>query len=141
MEKLIEKVFRVGKDTTERTSTQPYDLKLKAKIIREYLRGEQSFAMLGNRYGINPGVLSRWVRVIKNGRLVKSRDEKITKFTGMAKKVNKTLKELEEENKLLRKQLEDEQLKSLVYEKVIEIAERDYKLDIVKKYVARRPKK
>lgn len=67
--------------------------------------------------------------------------KKITKFTAMSRKVNKTLEELEQQNKLLRMQLEEEQLKSLVYEKVIEIAERDYKLDIVKKYAARRPKK
>ena len=59
----------------------------------------------------------------------------------MAKKVNKTLEEFQQENELLRRQLEEEQLKSLVYEKVIEIAQRDYKLDIVKKYAARRPKK
>jgi hypothetical protein len=32
----------------------------------------------------------------------------------------------------LKKQLEEEKLKTLVYEKVIEIAERDYKLDMTR---------
>ena len=141
MRKTIEKVFKPGKARVERKGTQPYEGKLKAKIIQEYLKGDKSFAMLGRKYNINPGIISRWVRVIKNGRPVKAGAKKITKFTAMTKKVNKTFEELEQENKLLRRQLEEEQLKSLVYEKVIEIAQRDYKLDIVKKYAARRPKK
>lgn len=141
MRKSIEKVFKPGKDRTERKSTEPYEGKLKAKIIQEYLKGDKSFAMLGRKYKINPGIISRWVRVIKNGRPFKAEEKKITKFTAMRKKVNKSLEELQQENELLRKQLEEEQLKSVVYQKVIEIAERDYNLDIVKKYAARRPKK
>lgn len=135
------KVFKPGKARTERKATQPYEGKLKAKVIQEYLKGDKSVATLGKKYNINPGIISRWVRIIKNGRAVKAEAKKITKFTGMSKKVNKTLEELQQENELLRRQLEEEQLKSLVYEKVIEIAERDYKLDIVKKYGARRLKK
>jgi len=52
--------------------------------------------------------------------------------------MEQTAEELREQNKLLRKQLEEEKLKTLIYQKVIEIAERDYKLDITKKYAARR---
>ena len=55
----------------------------------------------------------------------------------MKNKTEKTVEELLQENKLLKKQLEEEQLKTLIYEKVIEIAERDLKLDIVKKCVRR----
>ena len=141
MKKMIEKVFKSGKIRAERKTTQPYDGQLKAQIIGQYLKGDKSFAMLGRKYNINPGVISRWVRVVKNGRTGKAQAKKITKFTAMSKKVNKTLEDLQQENKLLRRQLEEEQLKSLVYQKVIEIAERDYKLDIVKKYAARRPKR
>lgn len=141
MKRSIEKVFKPGIDRTKRKGTQPYDSKLKAKIIREYLKGDKSFSTLGKKYNINPGIISRWVRIIKKGRPVKQAVKKITKFTGMSRKVNKTLEELEQENKLLRKQLAEAELKSLVYEKVIEVAERDYKLDIVKKYAAKRPKK
>jgi len=96
--------------------------------------------MLGDQYGIHPGVISRWVRVAKHGP-VKEKRVKITKFTAMKSKIENTTKELEQEIKMLKKQLEEEKLKTLVYEKVIEIAERDYKLDIVKKYGVRRPLK
>jgi hypothetical protein len=138
MIKTFKKVFKSGKTRGERKSTQPYDVRLKTKIIIGYLKGEKSFRMLGNQYGIHPGVISRWVRVVRFGHPVSDKKIKITRFTGMSKKMQQTAEELREQNKLLRKQLEEEKLKTLIYQKVIEIAERDYKLDITKKYAARR---
>jgi len=137
----LSKVFKKGFVKEKRRSTQPYTIALKGKIIEEYLRGDKSFEMLGKQYGINPGIISRWVRVAKYGHPVKDKQRKITKFTGMKKKTEKTTEELQEEIKMLKKQLEEEKLKTLIYQKVIEIAERDYNLDIVKKYKARRPGK
>jgi transposase-like protein len=141
MKQSIGKVFKEGVGSGQRRGTQPYCLSLKAKIIKAYLKGDKSFKMLGDQYSIHPGVISRWVRVAKHGHPVKEKQVKITKFTAMKSKIEKTVKELEQENKMLKKQLEEEKLKSLVYEKVIEIAERDLKLDIVKKYGVRRPMK
>jgi transposase len=141
MKARLQKVFKEGVSSVQRRSTQPYGLSLKAKIIKAYLKGDKSFKMLGDQYGIRPGVISRWVRIAKHGHPVKEKRIKITKFTGMKSKIEKTTKELEQEIKMLKKQLEEEKLKTLVYEKVIEIAERDYKLDIVKKYSVRRPMK
>jgi transposase len=138
MRKTLKKVFKPGKVIGERKSTQPYDVRLKVKIINEYLKGERSFRMLSKQYGIHPGVISRWIRVVRFGHPVSGKKIKITKFTAMSKKIEKTAEELREQNKLLRKQLEEEKLKTLIYQKVIEIAERDYKLDITKKYAARR---
>ena len=135
MDQLIKNVFVKGKVKGVRKGTQPYDLKLKAKLIKQYLRGDVSFAMLGRKYKIHPGVISRWVRVIKNGRPA-LKPKKITKFTGMAKQ--KTPKELLAEINLLKRQLEDEQIRAGLYKKMIEIAERDLGIPIEKKYGARR---
>src|SRR5256885_13861197 len=120
MRKTLKKVFKPGKTREERKSTQPYDVKLKVKIINEYLKGERSFRMLSKQYGIHSGVISRWVRVARFGHSEGNKKIKITKFTGMSKKIQKTVEELRERNKLLRKQLEEEKLKALVYKKVIE---------------------
>jgi transposase len=136
--KTLKKLFKSGKVIGERKSTQPYDVKVKVKIINEYLKGARSFRMLSKQYGIHPGVISRWVRVVRFGHPISEKKIKITKFTAMSKKIEKTAEELREQNKLLRKQLEEEKLKTLIYQKVIEIAERDYKLDITKKYAAKR---
>ncbi len=133
----MKKIFVERKGVGERTGTQPYDVGLKQKIIKQYLKGDKSFAMLGKEYSINPGILSRWVRVVKFGQPIKKRKEKLSKFTGMSRKTIKP-EELAAENKLLKKQLEEEQLKTLIYQKMIEIAERDYKLDIIKKYGVKR---
>jgi len=137
----LSKVFKKGKTRSERKGTEPYDLKLKSRVIAEYLKGDKSFVMLGKQYGINPGILSRWVRVARNGQPPKAKPQKITKFTGMKAKREKTVEELKEENKQLHKQLEEEQLKTLVLEKMMEIAKRDYNIDLLKKYGTRRPTK
>ena len=135
MDKLINQVFVNRRSKGLRKSTEPYDLKLKAKIIGEYLKGDTSFRMLSRKYKINPGVISRWVRVIKNGRPV-LQAKKITKFTGMSK--SKTVEQLQEEIRRLNRELEDEKIRAGLYKKMIEIAERDLGIPIEKKYGARR---
>jgi transposase-like protein len=141
MKEALVKVFKKGKPRSVRTGTEPYDLKLKSKIIKEYLKGDKSYAMLGKQYKINPGIISRWVRIARNGQPVKAKPQKITKFTGMKDRLDKTLEELKQENRALQKQLEEEQLKRMILEKTIEIAKRDYNIDLLKKYESRRPLK
>lgn len=135
MDKLIKQVFVNRRSSGLRKNTEPYDVKLKARIIKEYLKGDMSFRMLSKKYRINPGVISRWVRIIKNGRPVMQL-KKITKFTGMAKQ--KTIEHLEGEIKRLQRELEDEKTRAGLYKKMIEIAERDMGIPIEKKYGARR---
>ena len=141
MKEAISKVFKKGTPRSIRKGTEPYDLRFKSKVITEYLKGDKSYAMLGRQYNINAGIISHWVRVARNGKPSEIKNGKITKFTGMKEKLEKTLKELKEENLALQKQLEAEQLKTLILEKTIEIAKRDYNIDILKKYMSRRPLK
>ena len=135
MEHLIKDLFVQRKGKGKRKGTEPYGLELKAKIIEKYLEGDASFAMLSRQYRIHPGVISRWIRVIKNGRPVSKRS-KISKFTGMAQQ--QMVEQLREQIKKLNRQLEDERIKAELYKKMIEIAERDLGIPIEKKYGARR---
>lgn len=135
MEQLIKDLFVQRRSKGKRKGTEPYDLKIKAKIIQEYLQGDVSFAMLSGRYNINPGVIGRWMRVIKNGRPV-IKQKKISKFTGMAKQ--HILEQLRGQIKQLNRQLEDERIRAELYKKMIEIAERDLGIPIKKKYGAKR---
>ena len=141
MKQALGRVFKKGKPRSLRKSTEPYDLRFKTRIIMEYLKGDKSYAMLGRKYKINPGIVSRWVRIARQGRPSKAKPQKITKFTGMKEGLNKTLEELQQENQALKKRLEDEQLKNLILEKVLEIGKRDYNIDLKKKYEAKRPLK
>jgi len=131
----IKKVFVKRSGKGPRKNTEPYDLQLKTRIIKKYLKGDVSFKMLSRQFNIHPGVISRWVRVIKYGRPV-LKQKKITKFTGMAKE--KSFQDLLAENKKLKRELEDEQIRAGLYKKMIEIAERDLGIPIEKKYGARR---
>lgn len=135
MDKLIKQVFVKRCGSGPRKGTEPYDVKLKAKIIKKYLLGDASFRMLSRQYKIHPGVISRWLRVIKNGR-PGLKQKKITKFTGMS--TQKTFQELLEENRKLKRELEDECIRAGLYKKMIEIAERDLGIPIEKKYGAKR---
>jgi transposase-like protein len=141
MKEKLSKVFKKGKPKSVRKGTEPYDLKFKSKVIKEYLKGDKSYAMLGKQYKVNPGIISRWVRVARNGRPEKEKPPKITKFMGMKAKIDKTSADLKEEIKALKKQLEEEQLKTLILEKTIEIAKRDYNIDLLKKFDTKRPQK
>ena len=141
MEKLIKKVFKEGKPRSKRSGTEPYNARFKAKVIGAYLRGEQSFAMMGRKYKMNPAIISRWVRIVRHGRKNEQTTHKVNKFTGMSKKIEKTQAELLQENKALKKQLEEAELKAAVWQKVVEVADRELKLDIAKKYAAMLPRK
>jgi transposase-like protein len=135
MYKLIKQVFVDRRCDGPRKATEPYDLRLKSRIIKKYLQGDVSFQMLSRQYHIHPGVMSRWIRVIKNGR-PEVKQKKITKFTGMSH--DKRLQELLQENKKLQRELEDERIRAGLYKKMIEIAERDLGIPIEKKYGAKR---
>ena len=141
MKEALGKVFKKGKPRSERKGTEPYDLKLKSRIIKEYLKGDKSYAMLGKRYKINPGIISRWVRIARYGKPSKAKPPKITRFTGLKQQSEKTKEDLQQEVQALQKQLEEEQLKTLILEKTIEIAKRDYNIDLLKKSDSRRPLK
>ena len=135
MEQLIKELFIQRRGRGKRKGTEPYDLELKTKIIEKYLEGDVSFAMLSRQYKIHPGVISRWIRVIKHGRPAIIRS-KISKFTGMAHQ--QTIEQLQEQIRQLNRQLEDERIKAELYKKMIEIAERDLGIPIEKKYGAKR---
>jgi transposase-like protein len=141
MKEALGKVFKKGKARSVRKGTEPYDLKLKSRIIKEYLKGDKSYAMLGKQYKINPGIISRWVRIARYGKPTKTKPPKITKFTGLKQQLEKTKEDLQQEVQALQKQLEEEQLKTLILEKTIEIAKRDYNIDLLKKLDSRRPLK
>jgi hypothetical protein len=59
----------------------------------------------------------------------------------MKEGLNKTLEQLQQDNQSLRRRLQDEELKNLILEKVLEIGKRDYNIDLKKKYEAKRPLK
>ncbi len=109
----------------------PDEIALKA--AQEFLSTTITVKELQNKYGFNgAGTLYNWIR--KFG-LSNPSDEELKINSAMEKEKTKSSREQELENKIaeLEKQLSYEKLRAKAYNKMIEIAEREYSISIKKK--------
>lgn len=102
-----------------------YSKEFKQKVCEEYMKGDKSKAEIKVQYGIksSTSILLDWLRkfgYIESGILPNS------EFQFMAKPQEDSPKKLEKENEDLKLQLE-------MYKRMIEIAEKEFKISIVKK--------
>ena len=105
------------------------------KIATEYLTTSVSVRELQEKYGFTGvGTLYNWIR--KFG--LSKPDKETLKINQIMEKENEnnkqSKKDIEKENKELKRQLEFERLKSKAYEKMIEIAERELSISIKKNF-------
>lgn len=113
--------------------TRRYNDAEKLQFIEEYMKSGQSMEAFQVKYGMGHCTLSRWMT--KFGLSNTSQKQ----FTEMKKKLEntteKTLRERTLEAKVaqLEKELKDEQLKSLAYSTMIDVAEEELGIDIRKK--------
>jgi len=105
----------------------------KLAVVQEYLTTSASIPELKSKYGFRGnGNIYKWMR--KFG-LKKPSEGEIKLNHAMAKEKDKTLQErlLEAENKKLKQELEHEKLRTLALTTLIDVAERELKIDIRKK--------
>ncbi len=103
------------------------------KVVQEYLSSTISLKELMIKYDVRSSAsIYKWMR--KFG-VTKPSDSQIELHRAMTKEQDKTPKEraLEEQVAKLKKELEYEKLRSLALDKLIEVAERDLKIEIRKK--------
>ena len=103
------------------------------QIVQEYISTDITVVQLQEKYGFRGNSnIPRWMR--KFG-INFPNDPNRTLEPAMVKKSDKTPREreLEAKIKLLEKELDKEKLRTLVLDKMIEIAERDLKIPIRKK--------
>jgi transposase len=113
-----------------------YPLVFKHSVIKEYLSGELGHKALLRKYDIrvNGGIV-RWMRqlgYIDNA----EKDRYLPPLKPLSlppNKENKATPDLQQRIKELERQLEDEQLRSEAYRRIIDIAEKDYNIPIRKK--------
>jgi transposase-like protein len=89
----------------------------KQQIISEYLNGDSSYDALGKKYGVNPRTIQTWVRAFRKGQPSISSDVAIDKNV-----------------KILKKQLEQSQLKNELLEEMLRLSEQHTGIDFRKKY-------
>ena len=105
----------------------------KFMVIQEYLNTDISLRELKEKYGVRGnGCVSDWMRKFGDFKVT---DEQISIQKAMSKEEDKTPRErkLEAKVKELEKALEQERLRTLALNTMINIAERDLKISIRKK--------
>lgn len=123
--------FTFRKNGVGRQNTQPYSLSFKKAVIEQYLRGDGSLRQLGLKYGLNKGLIGYWVKIYKFGK-PSGIKRRVNKFMVLDNKQSSDLSQVEQ-IALLKKQLEDAQLKNLALETMITVAEKQFKIPIRKK--------
>lgn len=109
-----------------------YDEGFKRKVAKAYLNGEGSYSALGKRYGIKATVVPRFVHWYRS-----KLHQENSNFEIIAIKMDdlKSLSESELQDRIkeLEKRLQLTQLKTEYLETLIDVAEKDLKIDIRKK--------
>lgn len=114
-----------ARSTRETKIYSNYSKEFKQMVCEEYLKGNQTKEAIKIKYGIkgSTSLLLYWLRSF--GYITSNISYK-SKIEFMAKPEKETLKSLEKENKDLKLELE-------MYKRMIEIAEKEFKIPIVKK--------
>lgn len=128
------------KETNQEERTH-YTRAFKHSVIEEYLKGDTTKAELVRKYDIKiHGGILRWMRQLgyvedaEKGRYLPL----LKQLPLPSKKINKTTpssnESQEQRIKDLERLLEDEQLRSEAYRRIIDIAEKEYNIPIRKKH-------
>lgn len=111
-----------------------YSEEFKRAVCREYLDGQEGLSALEQKYNLGNSRISAWLRSfgweIKKTIYLSSHIMPAKKDPGMPSEESASVR-------LLKKQLEDALLEKELYRKMIEVAERDLKINIRKKYVTK----
>ena len=116
-----------------------YSDEFKKQAVEAYLEGEDDQRLVASRFGVSQTSLNLWLKKYLSDQEPKGDEDKLT--SDMKKKAEKGNKELEQRVKELEKALEEERLKRIGYQTMIDIAEKELKIDIRKKSDTRQSEK
>ena len=125
------------KQSSNRRGSQQlfYTEAFKQKIVHEVLSGKLSKRQASLIYGIKGNAtILYWINQSRGLRGNEKRTTALANFTEMKKNIQD--KKLEEENKELRELLRVAELRADLWQHAIEIAEKKFNIDILKKYGA-----
>ena len=106
-----------------------YSISFKQKVVKEIEEEGLGIADAQRRYGINgEGTIQKWIKKLGKNHLL----NKIVRIEMKGEKDR--VKELEKENKKLKEALADAYLGRDVAEKIIELANKEFKTDLKKNF-------
>ena len=115
-----------------------YDVGFKWQVCHDYLYGFETKAAVQKRYGIpSNSAIKSWLEEFGLKDSVKSLTLKEQLSLMMAQTELQKIQTEQSEIERLKKELADANLRATAYQMMIEIAEKELKIDILKKYVAK----
>jgi len=119
---------------------------IEQEAVREYLVDGIPYRALAEKYGVSRSTINKWV-LVHQGIYNLPRSHKQVSYDLQQKKLGKQSKkvvrqdqsELEKKIEVLEKQLEWEKLRSLALDTMINVAEREFNIEIRKKPGTKQP--
>lgn len=116
-----------------------YSEEFRKKVLDVYYGGEESVAQISERFDVNIETVRSWVFRANSER---DKMSKLDETNNLTMKKGKTSSDhLEKRIQALEKELEDERMRSICLDKMIDIAEQELKIDIRKKSGAKQSTK
>lgn len=105
------------------------------KIIDLYFNKGISVTMLANKFPVTRRTISNWIRIFadENNLTYQRMRRTIKPISNTSNLETEDIEQLKAEIKQLKRQLEDERLRTKLYAKMIEITEKDLNISITKK--------
>ncbi|HYG37649.1 MAG TPA: hypothetical protein VD908_03475 [Cytophagales bacterium] len=128
-----------GRPHKKKLPGSQYSEAFKRQVAEAYHHGEDDQYVVAARFGISQTSVNLWSKKYLSDQHSKGDEDKLT--SDMKKKAEKGNKELEQRVKELEKALEEERLKRIGYQTMIDIAEKELKIDIRKKSDTRQSEK
>lgn len=125
------------KQSSQRKGPQKlfYTEAFKQKIVNEVLSGKLNKRQASLIYGIKGNAtILYWINQSRGLKGYEAKQKQVANFAEMKKNIND--KKLEEENKELRELLRVAELRADLWQHAIEVAEKKFNIDILKKYGA-----
>lgn len=114
-----------------------YSLAFKRKVVQEYLSTDKSSRFLVEKYQIrSSSAIQKWMRILgyeTSGRLRKPKFDALITLPLSKDTKQSSQQELEQRIRELERQLEDEKLRSELFSRIIDKAEKELKISIRKK--------
>ena len=125
--------------TRKRRKRTFYSSDFKERVLAVYYSTEESVAQIAERFEVNIETLRSWIFRANTERKKSSIFEAVKEYS--MKKEKLSPQEFEKRIQELEKELEQERMRSVCLDKMIDIAEQELKVDIRKKSGAKQSKK
>ena len=128
------------KSNFKRVKPAKFSDAFKKEVVEEYLKSGRQKTVIEKKYGIRShGSIGKWLAILGyEDPNKKEVNLELTNYSTLAKRLPQTKSssnaELEAKIRLLERQLEDEQLRSEMYARMIDLAEKMYKIPVRKNY-------